>query len=355
MVSIKPKITWKTIILPAMGLLAFIIYLYILRADIPEILTTIKRIDLLLYLLAASFVLVDTFFYALTWRSLLNFLSVKISILKSYLYVWYGVFIDIIIPAESISGEVSRVYLVEREQNGTGGKVVASLVTHRLISMVITVSSLLLGMSMLLRERQVSILIFNLSLFLVATTAFFLLLLILLCIKENWTLKIINAIMGVIERVSRGRWKIAKLREDVVKAARMFHDSMKEFGRSLKTLSTALLLSIFSWLSTISIAYLTFLSLKFQVEWSVILVTCSIVWGVKSIPLGVPFEVGLPEITMTTLYTLLSIPFGISAAATILNRILTVWLRFFIGFAAQQGLELKAVTTSINIAKTEKA
>jgi uncharacterized protein (TIRG00374 family) len=130
---------------------------------------------------------------------------------------------------------------------------------------------------------------------------------------------------------------------------------MKEFGRAPKTLFSSLLLSILSWLFSISIAYLTFLSLKFQVEWSVILVTCSIVLAVKSIPLGVPFEVGLPEITMTTLYTLLSIPFGISATATILNRILTMWLRFFIGFAAQQGLELKAVTASINMAKTEKA
>jgi uncharacterized membrane protein YbhN (UPF0104 family) len=67
--------------------------------------------------------------------------------------------------------------------------------------------------------------------------------------------------------------------------------------------------------------------------------------AVKSIPVGVPFEVGLPEITMTTLYTsLLGIgAAGICATATILSRIITLWLRFGIGFASQQWVELKTV------------
>jgi hypothetical protein len=49
-----------------------------------------------------------------------------------------------------------------------------------------------------------------------------------------------------------------------------------------------------------TIPYLVFLSLGFQIPWSVILIASSIVVAVKSIPIGVPFEVGLPEITMTT-------------------------------------------------------
>jgi len=355
MVSMKPKITWKTIILPAIGILAFLIYLYIFQVDILEIVATIQSIDLFLYFLAAVFVLIDTFLYALSWRFLLNFLSVKLSILKSYLYVWYGIFMDIIIPAESISGEVSRTYLVAREQSESSGKVVASLVTHRLMGMGINVASLLLGICMLLMERQVNSLIFNATLFLAFIITFFLVLIVLLCVKEKWTLKIINAIIGLVERVSRGRWQLTKLREDAVKAAKMFHGSMKEFGHAPKTLFTSLLFSIFSWFFHLGITYLVFVALKFPVQWSVILVTCSIVIAVKSVPLGVPFEVGLPEITMTTLYTFLGIPLGISATATILDRILNLWLKFFIGFAAQQWLELKAITASANMTETEKA
>ena len=142
MVSMKFKVTWKTILLPALGLLAFFIYLYLFKVDIPTIIATIQQVNLSIYLAGVMFILFDVFFFALSWHSLLNFLSVKLSVLKSFLYVWYGIFIDIIIPAESISGEISKIYLVTREQNGTSGKVVASLFTQRLMGMGINLISL---------------------------------------------------------------------------------------------------------------------------------------------------------------------------------------------------------------------
>jgi uncharacterized membrane protein YbhN (UPF0104 family) len=36
---------------------------------------------------------------------------------------------------------------------------------------------------------------------------------------------------------------------------------------------------------------------------------------------------------------------AVAATATILSRIITLWFRFFIGFIAQQYLELKPATT----------
>jgi len=355
MVSVKPKITRRTIILPVIGLIAFFVYIYLFQVDILEIITMAQRTDPVIYFLAAVFNIIEVFFYALSWRMLLDFLAVKISILKSYLYVWYGIFMDIIIPAESISGEISRVYLITREQSGTGGKVVASLVAHRLMGMSVNVASLILGIGILLMEREVGGLILNLALFCAVAIALCLLLLILLCLKEKWTLKIVNALIRLIELVSRERWKLTKVREDARKTATMFHDSMKEFSRAPKTLSTSLFFLIITWILNLNIAYLVFLALRFPVQWSTILITSSIVLAVKSIPIGVPFEVGLPEITMTTLYTLLGVPLEISATVTILNRIITLWLRFFIGFVTQQWLEIKTITASANTKNTEKA
>jgi len=344
MVSMKYKITWKTILLPALGLLAFFMYLYLFNVDILTIISTAQRIDLSIYFLAIAFVMLETFFFALSWHSLINLLSVKLSVLKSFLYVWYGVFMDIIIPAESISGEISRVYLVTREQNGTSGKVVASLVTHRLIGMAINITSLLVGIGILLIRGQFSGIVLNLTLFLAILTTVFLVLLILLCVKEPWTLKIIDAVMRLVEHVSPRRWK-PKIREDAIKAARIFHNSMDQFGHAPKTVSVSLFFHILSWLFSLGVAYLVFLSIRFPVHWSVIVVACSIVVAVRAVPLGVPFEVGLPEITMTTLYRLLSpdMTLDIAATTTILTRILTLWLRFFVGFGVQQWLGIKTM------------
>ena len=340
MVSMKPKITWKTIILPVMGILAFLIYLYLFNVDIPTIIETVQRIDLSIYVLSILFVFVETFFYTLSWQSLLNFLSVRLSIVKAYLFVWYGAFMDIIVPAASISGEVSKLYLVTREQSGTGGKVVATLVTQRLISTGTIITSLIIGIGVLSTERQTSGLPFKLTLFFAVATIFSLILFVLLCFKETWMLKIIDAVIRFVNYVSGGRWNLTKIKEDAIKAARMFHDSMKEFGRAPKTLFTSTLFVVLSWLSSLSIAYLVLLSLGFHVQWGVILVTCSIVIVLTAR--------GLPEIAMTTIYTLLGVPPEISVTATILTRILTFWLRFFVGFVAQQWLEIKTIRASVN-------
>jgi uncharacterized protein (TIRG00374 family) len=130
---------------------------------------------------------------------------------------------------------------------------------------------------------------------------------------------------------------------------------MKEFKHSPKTLAFSLVYLSITWVLSLSIPYLVFMSLRFPVSWSIILITSTIVLAVKSIPLGVPFEVGIPEITMTTLYTSMGIPAGISATSTILTRLITLWLRFFIGFVAQQWIELKPVLAPANNLPVEKA
>jgi uncharacterized protein (TIRG00374 family) len=111
---------------------------------------------------------------------------------------------------------------------------------------------------------------------------------------------------------------------------------------------------VVSWFFSLSIPYLVFQSLGHPVTWSIIIVTSAIFLAVKAIPIGVPFEVGLPEAVMTTLYISMGIYGPLAATATILVRIITLWFRFFIGFAAQQYLELKpAVFTSADTEKTK--
>jgi uncharacterized protein (TIRG00374 family) len=311
------------------------------------------NINLYFYLLATIASLLDTYFFALAWHSLLGFLSVKISRFKLFLFVWVGIFIDTLIPAESVSGEITKIYLVNKEQNGSAGKATASVVAQRLISMGINIGTLLVGATLLLVESQLYGILLSLVLFLASTTFLFLGLILLLCVKENWTLRILDAVIRFAEWISRGRWKLVKLREEVVKAAKAFHGAMKEYVRAPKTLFVASFFSVVSWILTLVVFYLTFLSIGYpQISWSAILVISSIFMAVKSIPIGVPFEVGLPEITLTTLFYFFisqwetsARAMAISATATILMRLLTLWLRFFVGFAAQQWTGIRSMTT----------
>jgi len=323
--SPKPKISLKTVIFPLVGLVAFFLYIYLFQVDILGIIATAQRADPLPYVFAAILSIVEIFFFSLSWRVLVNFLLIKLSIARSYLFVWYGNFVDILVPAESISGEALRVYLITKEQgNETCGRVVASLVTHRLLGMSMNVVVLILGMGLLFTQTQINPLIFNLILFLAFGITLTLVLIMLFSFKQAWSLKVIDYLVKVGKFLSRGRWhgQLSKIKEEACNIARSFHDSMKEFKRNPKALAFSLFYLAITWVP---------------------------------IPLGVPFEVGIPEITMTTLYTSMGVPAGISATSTILTRLITLWLRFVIGFIAQQWLELKPVLVPSNNLPMEKA
>jgi uncharacterized protein (TIRG00374 family) len=343
--SIKPKITWKTFVMPAIGLLAFVVYLILFKVDIPGILEKARLVNPLTYSIAIILVIVDPLLFAASWWVMLNFLSIKVSVFKAYLYTWYGIFIDIMIPGESVSSEISRVYLVTRDVPGTSGKAVASVVTHRMMSMGMTVATMMFGTAMLLGQGQTNTILFNLSLLSAILTSISLVFLILLCTRENWAMKLVNMVLGFVEYVGRGRWKLDKIREDAHKAARIFHESMKELGHNPRILVESTSLFVLSWIASASVPYFVFLAIGFPVDWSAILITSAIVSAIKSIPIGIPFEVGLPEIVMTLLYGFVSpvITTQIAATVTVLTRILTLWMRFFIGFVAQQWLEYKAI------------
>jgi uncharacterized protein (TIRG00374 family) len=344
MISTKHKVTLKTYLLLALGLVAFLIYIYVFNVDIQQIIATVQHTDLSIYLLAAAFAILGTFLFSISWHFLLDFLHVKLSAVKSFLYVWYGIFVDAVIPGESVSGEITKLYLITREDNTVSGKVVASLVVQRLMGMTINLASLLIGMGFLLTVGEVSGIVLSLTIFLATAMSIFLVLLIFLCIKEKWTMKIVNSGMGLVEYLSRGRWKLqlANIREEVVRAARMFHDSMKEFGHAPKTLFASMISNAVSWVLELGVIYLVFLSIGFSsIHWSIVIVTYSMLVVIKSLPVGVPFAAGLPEIAMSTLFIWLGIPREISFTVTILSRLLTMWLRFFIGFAVQQWIEIQ--------------
>ena len=338
----RAKLTWKTVMLPLVGLTAFFLYILLFNVDIPQIVATAQHANPLTYSAAITISIAEVFFYAISWRALLSFLCVKISVVRANIFVWYGIFMDIVIPAESISGELCRIYLINREQRGTGGKVTASVVTQRLLGMGMNVTFLIVGVSSLSLETAINPLIFNLILFFALAIATAVALVLVVSAKETWSRKLINLLVRVGEFVTRGKWKrLSHIKEVALRETVVFHNSMKYVIGKPRSLILPTVFLLLNWLCSMAVPYLVFLSLDYQIPWSLIFIVSSIVVAVKSVPIGVPFEVGLPEITMTTLFASMGVPAGIAATATILSRIITLWLRFGIGFAAEQWVELR--------------
>ena len=345
----RPKFTWKMVVFPFLGIFGFFVYIYLFKVDIIGIFATAKKADPLIYALAVIFGLLQVLFFTVSWKVLTNHLCIRMSTIRAYLYVWYGMYVDTIVPAQSISGEVTRTYLLTRDKCGPFGKVVASLYTHRLLGTGINAVALLAGVVLLTFGGNVNPLIFNLIILVAAVIVTILFLMTVLSFKPQWTSRAIRWATAVAKRFSRGKLNAAKIEASTVEIMRHFHDSMNEFRQKPRAITYSLLYLLASWFFSLSIPYLVFISLNHPVSISVIIVTSAIFLAVKSIPIGIPFEVGLPEAVMTTLYISMGVQGPLAATATILTRIITLWLFFIIGFGAQQWLELKpAITKAVN-------
>jgi glycosyltransferase 2 family protein len=329
------------VVFPLLGLVGFFIYIYVFKVNFLGILSTVKTLNPLIYAVAIVFGLLEVLFFTASWKVLTNYLKIKMSAIRAYLYVWYGIYVDTIVPAQSISGEVTRTYLCTRDKCGPFGKVVASLFTHRLLGMALNVIALIAGIVLLTFGGNVNPLVFNVLIFVTIAIVAIISLMFVLSFKQKWTLKIVNFTAHIARKITFGRINVTKLTEEAVEATQHFHESMKEFRHTPKAIGGSVFFLVISWFFSLSIPYLVFQALGHPVTWSIIIVTSAIFLAVKSIPIGVPFEVGLPEAVMTTLYISMGVYGPLAATATILVRIITLWFRFFIGFASSQYLELK--------------
>ena len=356
MVLERRTVITKSIPFLLIGLLIFVCYLYFF-VGIPEMIATIQSVNPFYYSLAIIAFLLDILFYALTWHYFLLPLSVKTSFRKTFLFVWVGAFVDILVPAESISGDVSKAYLMSKETNKNTGRVAASVVSHRILSSTVTLGSLIIGsLSFLVLRHEIPGFILNLILLVSFGTTITLIFLFLLCFKEHMTRKITDSLLRLIAYVSRGRWRLTSLRSETRRTLKAFHQAIDVLSAHPMSLVPPVIFSIVSWLFSLLISLLVFLSLGYPFSFSVIVIVVtvySISCAIQAVPAGIPAEVGIVEPVMISLYALLGVPVDISGAATILTRILTVWLRLSIGFAATQWVGIKTLAGSSSSVPTK--
>ena len=124
------------------GILVFVAYIYFF-VGINELVAIIRGVNLLYYGIAVAVLVLTMLVNAMTWQYFLRPLAVKVPLRKTFLFTWIGVFVDLLVPAESISGDASKVYLMTKESGENAGKVVASIVSHRILAMVISLGSLM--------------------------------------------------------------------------------------------------------------------------------------------------------------------------------------------------------------------
>jgi len=339
------------ILLLITGLFVFLLYLYFL-VPLEDFVATIQQADPFYYSLAFIALILAVAFYSLTWHNLLKLLSVKTSFMKTFQFIWIGTFVDLLVPAESVSGDISRIYLMSKESGENAGKVVASVVSHRILSGVVTFGGFIIGSVYFVLKYQPSLIVLEFIGIVAISSTVSLSLLFYLSTERQPTKRIVNWLINLLARLSRGRWRLDNLKSSAERMLNAFHDGIATLGVRPRGLVLPSFLAILAWFFDVLIAVLVFYSLgsfNVNISLSAIVIVYSIIVGIQNMPIGVPGELGLPEIAMTSLYMLLGVPtLAMSAVATVLIRILTFWMRLLIGGVAVQWLGIKGLRGTVS-------
>ncbi len=220
MVSEKGLSLKRTVPFLLIGILIFLVYLYFF-ADISQTIAIIQGVDLFYYSIAVAVLFLIMIINALTWQYFLRPLLVKVSFRKTFLFTWIGVFVDLLVPAESLSGEASKVYLMTKESGENAGKVVASVVSHRILAMIISLGSLIFSSIILYAiQYELPAFVLNLVLIIIVGTGVALFFISLCILKETLTQRIIDAVIRFLAFVSRGRLKLDRYENQSNKCAK---------------------------------------------------------------------------------------------------------------------------------------
>ncbi len=332
------------------GLLIFILYLFFF-VGVADMVQSIQHANLFCYSLAFVAVVLGMLFYSLAWQSLLRSISGKRTPLsRFFLIAWIGDFVDILVPAESISGEISKAYLMSKSSGDDVGKVAASIVGHRILSMAVTIGSLIAGLLFFVPKYELPKPAFNLIVLVTSGVAISLFFLCLVITRERIAQRILDPFLRLLAFISRSRWSLPHLRTKLHEVLVVFREGIRTLGENPRNLVKPILFSIASWFFSVMISFLVFLSLGILVPLSMLIIVYAVANAVQTVPLGVPGEVGLTELVMINFYALLGLPLQISvanaAAATVLIRAATLWFKVIVGYVAVQWFGIKVLMNS---------
>ena len=332
--------TRKSLFFMVVGLIVFLLYLnfFVGFQELLYVLESLNSVDYAFYYsLAIAATVLSVFFVAAAWHDLLNSLSVKTRLRSVFLYTWVGYFVDLVVPCQAVCGEVTRIYLVHKENRESYGPIAASSLTNRIISYVISSVGLLSGILLLLtRAGEVPAYILELLVIALVGTGVYLGALFYLAIEEQAAGKLAGLLFKLIGFLRLSKYLPADLPERTQNSLLVLHKGFETFRNKPRCLVKPLIFQFLSLVLNLVAYVLVFYSLGLRNLYVDFFIIVYFIVGTIQIAAAV-FSVGALDIALANLFVFYGVPdiqFGALAAAML--RFLTFWLPIVVGYVTVQ-------------------
>jgi len=325
------------------GLAVFVIYLYFV-AGFKNILVVLKGVNPVQYAfffsLAIGTVLLGNFFWLVSWRSVLSTLKVKISLKNAFTYYWTGYFVDLVVPCETVCGELTRLYLVHKETDDDYGLVAAGGITNRIIAYIIVVTGLFTSAGLLFLKSNVPAVVSSVLILIIIGATAYLGILMYLALSKNSGEKIASLGLKIMRALRPSKYRSKDLSPETKASLSAFYSGFKTFREEPRHFIKPFVFLTISWLFNLSQYILVFFALGIRNEPFAFFIIIYFVAGSLT-DVAASFSVGSLEILLATIFVLYGLNPALSGITAALVRSVTFWSPLIIGYIIVQILGTK--------------
>jgi len=326
------------LIVLAAGLAAFLVYLAFF-VDLNQVAATLSQTNLTVYWAAFACYILYVACSSLVWRSLLGTLSVNLSTRKAFLYTWVGLFFDATVPQLGWSAEVSKTYLLSKDQNVESGRVGASVVGQKIFTMTITITALSAGLVWLLIRYAFPLLEALLISSVLALSILTLAVVYYVSFRPSATKTLLRWVIKIM-RFFRKNWNPEGFTSKAEEMLGSFHQSISQLQKHPRKLVAPAVYAVVGFLFEVSVMFVAFAALGQPVSVDVVLIVFTLTGTLQTV--GAAFF-GFPELIMTVTLTSLSISPAVAVSVTLLTRLVNLWFRLVVSYGALQFAGVKII------------
>jgi len=327
----------RSVLVMIAGLIVLIVYLYFF-IGIHQILLVLGHINSMqyafFYSLALITVLGSVFFWSAAWKNILKSLSINISYRRAYLYYWVSYFVDLVIPCATVCGELTRLYLVQKETKGNYGALGAVAVTNRIVAYTVVTVGLYSGAALILFKPGIPPIITNIFiLFLVGVTIYMGVLLYLASAKQA-ARNITRLYLKLLKIFSPKRYRLINI-EKTQESLENFYKGFHAFRKNPKMLVKPFIFHSISYLLGLSVFVFIFYALGIPSSTPAFYIVVFFI-TIAFQDATASFSVGSLEIILATILVLYGISPGFSGITAVVLRSAIFWFPLFVGFLCVQ-------------------
>ena len=316
----------KVLIFLFVGLAIMAVMLYFI--GIEEVIEALKESNLWLVLLAIVIQIFTYFLYTWRWNIINKTADMDLGIKKSLPMVLVSLAVNNITPSGRGGGEPVRAYLLAKEGNFKFEDTFATVIADRaldtfpfVILAILTIIGIIFTFS--LDIKLIAFLVVMVTLITVGV-----ILLLYVCINETFGVKITSWIIKIVRRFYKKFNEGTEKR--IIEAVKTFQARMNALLRDKSIMYYALPLSFVIWIFEILRVYVVFLAFGANVSPIIIGEVFILASFVGMIPL-LPGGLGAVDGIMILFYANAGITASLSAAATVVERLISFWMTTFIG------------------------